>query len=54
MWLGWLVYAILIHVRFVTKKRALWTSILSVVGFAAMQFNWWVVNFYIVGLHSYA
>ncbi|MBX3395844.1 MAG: cytochrome c biogenesis protein CcsA [Phycisphaerae bacterium] len=50
----WLVYAVLIHVRFVTKRRALWTSVLSVLGFAAMQFNWWVVNFYIVGLHSYA
>lgn len=50
----WLVYAILIHARFVTKRRALWTSVLSVAGFAAMQFNWWVVNFYIVGLHSYA
>lgn len=50
----WLVYAIIIHARFVTKRRELWTSVLSVVGFAAMQFNWWVVNFYIVGLHSYA
>ncbi|MCG8405092.1 MAG: cytochrome c biogenesis protein CcsA [Phycisphaerales bacterium] len=50
----WLVYAIIIHARFVTKQRALWTSVLSVFGFAAMQFNWWVVNFYIVGLHSYA
>ncbi len=50
----WLVYAILIHARFVSKDRALWTAVLSVAGFAAMQFNWWVVNFYIVGLHSYA
>jgi ABC-type transport system involved in cytochrome c biogenesis permease subunit len=50
----WLVYALLIHTRFVTRQRALWTSVLSVFGFAAMQFNWWVVNFYIVGLHSYA
>ena len=50
----WLIYAILIHARFVTKDRGLWTSVLSVIGFAAMQFNWWVVNFYIVGLHSYA
>jgi ABC-type transport system involved in cytochrome c biogenesis permease subunit len=50
----WLVYALLIHVRFVTRQRALWTSVLSVFGFAAMQFNWWVVNFYIIGLHSYA
>jgi ABC-type transport system involved in cytochrome c biogenesis permease subunit len=50
----WLVYAILVHVRFVTKRRALWASVLGVAAFAAMQFNWWVVNFYIVGLHSYA
>lgn len=50
----WLIYAILIHVRFVTKNRALWTSVLSVIGFAVMLFNWFVVNFYIVGLHSYA
>jgi len=38
----------------VTKRRELWTAVLSVFGFVAMQFNWWVVNFYIVGLHSYA
>jgi ABC-type transport system involved in cytochrome c biogenesis permease subunit len=50
----WLIYAILIHARFVTKDRALWTAVLSIGAFAAMQFNWWVVNFYIVGLHSYA
>lgn len=50
----WLIYAVLIHINFVTKRKALWTSVLSVIGFAAMQFNWWVVNFYIVGLHSYA
>lgn len=50
----WLVYAILIHARFVSKDRALWTAVLSVAGFVVMQFNWWVVNFYIVGLHSYA
>lgn len=50
----WLVYAVLIHARFIAKRRGLWTSVLSVCGFATMQFNWWVVNFYIVGLHSYA
>ena len=50
----WLIYAILIHARYVTKHRGLWTSVLSVVGFAVMLFNWFVVNFYIVGLHSYA
>ena len=50
----WLIYAILIHAKFVTRRGPLWTSVLSVFGFAVMQFNWWVVNFYIVGLHSYA
>lgn len=50
----WLFYAILIHARLAVRRRALWTAVLSCVGFAAMQFNWWVVNFYIVGLHSYA
>ncbi len=50
----WLVYAIIIHVPYLLKRRALAMSVLSVIGFATMQFNWWVVNFYIVGLHSYA
>lgn len=50
----WLIYVILVHVPFISRRRALVTSVLSVFGFAAMQFNWWVVNFYIVGLHSYA
>lgn len=50
----WLFYAILIHARLAVRRRALWTAVLSCAGFAAMQFNWWVVNFYIVGLHSYA
>lgn len=50
----WIVYAILIHMRFVVKNRGLWTAWLSVIGCAMMLFNWFVVNFYIVGLHSYA
>lgn len=50
----WIVYAILIHLRFVVKNRGLWTAWLSVIGCAMMLFNWFVVNFYIVGLHSYA
>jgi ABC-type transport system involved in cytochrome c biogenesis permease subunit len=50
----WLVYTILIHLRFVTKRRGMWTAVLSVCGFTAMMFNWWVVNFHLVGLHSYA
>ncbi len=50
----WLVYAILLHVRYVVKNKGLWTAWLSLAGCAMMAFNWWVVNFYIVGLHSYA
>lgn len=50
----WLIYAVLIHARFVVKRKGLWTAWLSVLGCAMMAFNWFVVNFYIVGLHSYA
>ncbi len=50
----WIVYAILIHLRFITKKKALWTAWCSVLGCLMMAFNWCFVNFYIVGLHSYA
>jgi ABC-type transport system involved in cytochrome c biogenesis permease subunit len=50
----WLVYAVLIHVRFVVRDRGLWTAWLSLAGCAMMAFNWCFVNFFIVGLHSYA
>jgi len=50
----WIVYAILIHLRFVTKNKGLWTAWTSVIGCLMMAFNWCFVNFYIVGLHSYA
>lgn len=50
----WIIYAILIHMRFVTKNKGLWTAWLSIAGCLMMVFNWCFVNFYIVGLHSYA
>ncbi|TWT43748.1 Cytochrome c biogenesis protein CcsA [Phycisphaerae bacterium RAS1] len=50
----WIIYAILIHTRFVAKSRGVWTAWCSVIGCLMMVFNWCVVNFYIVGLHSYA
>ncbi len=50
----WIIYAILIHVRFIVKERGIWTAWLSVAGCLAMVFNWCYVNFFIVGLHSYA
>jgi ABC-type transport system involved in cytochrome c biogenesis permease subunit len=50
----WLVYAILIHVRFVVRNRGLWTAWLSIAGCSVMAFNWFFVNFYINSIHSYA
>ena len=48
------VFAILVHVRYRSKDKGLWTAILAVVGAAVMLFNWIVINFIITGLHSYA
>ncbi|HMD54533.1 MAG TPA: cytochrome c biogenesis protein CcsA [Phycisphaerae bacterium] len=51
----WIVYLIIVHMRFVTPKyRPDWTAWLSTLGFAVMLFNWIGVNFFLVGLHSYA
>jgi cytochrome c-type biogenesis protein CcsB len=50
----WLIYAVLLHVRYVVRNKGLWTAWLSIAGCAMMLFNWFVVNYYIVGLHSYA
>ncbi len=49
------VYLIIVHLRFVTPKyRPDWTAWLAVIGFAVMLFNWIGVNYFLVGLHSYA
>jgi ABC-type transport system involved in cytochrome c biogenesis permease subunit len=50
----WIIFLILVHVRIQVKEKALWTAVLAVVGTAVMLFNWIAVNFFIVGLHSYA
>lgn len=50
----WIIYAILIHMRFVVANRGLWTAWLSVAGCLMMIFNWCYINFFIVGMHSYA
>lgn len=50
----WIVYLIILHVRLVTKQKGLWTAILCIVGFFVMLFNWIGVNYFLVGLHSYA
>ncbi|HEX8341918.1 MAG TPA: cytochrome c biogenesis protein CcsA, partial [Tepidisphaeraceae bacterium] len=48
----WIVYLIIIHTRFITAgtRRGLATSVLSILGFFVMLFNWIGVNFFLVGL----
>jgi ABC-type transport system involved in cytochrome c biogenesis permease subunit len=48
------VFAVLVHVRYRALDKGLWTAVLAVVGAAVMLFNWIVINFVITGLHSYA
>ena len=51
----WIIYLIVIHVRFTTgRNRALVTAWLSVVGFVMMLWTYFGVNLWISGLHSYA
>jgi len=49
-----LIFAILIHVRFKVRDKGFWTAILAIIGAGVMLFNWIVINFVITGLHSYA
>jgi cytochrome c-type biogenesis protein CcsB len=50
----WIAYLIIVHVRVATQDKAWWTSVLSIVGFFLMLFNWIGVNYFLPGLHSYA
>ncbi len=49
-----IILALLIHVRLKAADKGLWTALLALTGFGVMLFNWIVINFVIVGLHSYA
>ncbi|MCA9293071.1 MAG: cytochrome c biogenesis protein CcsA [Phycisphaerales bacterium] len=49
-----LVFLVLLHVRFKVRDKGLWTAVLALVGCGVMLFNWVVINFVIAGLHSYA
>ena len=50
-----LVYAFIIHMRFVPGLRGNWTfNFMSIVGFSSILMTYFGVNFYLVGLHSYA
>jgi len=66
-WWGWdpketwafitaIIYVALLHIRFLTPSRfrGLVTALICILGFAAMMFNWIVVNYILAGKHSYA
>ncbi len=51
----WIVYLIVIHVRFMQlKNRGLTTAWLSVIGFFVMLWTYFGVNLLLPGLHAYA
>jgi len=50
-----MIYAFVIHTRLVPGLRGRWTfNFLSIVAFASIMMTYFGVNFYLVGLHSYA
>jgi len=50
----WFVYAAFLHARFTRDWRGKKAAILSIVGFVAVLFTYFGVNYIISGLHSYA
>jgi ABC-type transport system involved in cytochrome c biogenesis permease subunit len=50
-----MVYAFVIHARFVPSLRGKWIfNLMSVVAFYSIMMTYFGVNFYLTGLHSYA
>lgn len=49
----WFVYAAFLHARFTRDWRGKKAAILSIVGFVAVLFTYFGVNYLISGLHSY-
>ena len=50
----WLIYGIFLHIRFAWNRKGVVTIWLAVLGFAAVVFTYFGVNFLLTGLHSYA
>jgi cytochrome c-type biogenesis protein CcsB len=50
----WFVYALFLHARLAREWRGKRAAALSIVGFAAVIFTYFGVNFLLSGLHSYA
>ncbi len=49
----WLIYTAYLHTRLVKGMRGRTSAILAIVGFAAMVFTFFGVNYLLSGLHSY-
>ncbi|MFV8326520.1 cytochrome c biogenesis protein CcsA [Flavobacterium sp. ZS1P14] len=50
-----MVYAFVIHARFVPSLRGKWVfNLMSIFAFVSILFTYYGVNFHLVGLHSYA
>jgi len=50
----WFVYAAFLHARFTRDWRGRKAAVLSIVGFVAVLFTYFGVNYILSGLHSYA
>ncbi len=50
----WFVYAVFLHARFTREWRGSRTAALSIIGFVAVVFTYFGVNYVLSGLHSYA
>ncbi len=50
----WIVYAILLHTRYTGKFVGQKMAYVSIMGFIAVVFTYWGVNYLLAGLHSYA
>ncbi len=49
----WLIYALILHLRFMKNWQGKRIAILSIVGFGFVLFTYLGVNFWLSGLHSY-
>jgi len=50
----WFIYAAFLHARFTRGWRGKRIALLSIIGFAAVLFTYFGVNYVLAGLHSYA
>lgn len=50
----WFIYAVFLHARVTRDWRGKRTAILSILGFVAVLFTYFGVNYILSGLHSYA